>query len=360
MRQVDSGAGRSAAQRSLRQLNPDSAADSNLWDAYVASVPGASSAHQMGWLRVIKRVFGHETYALAVEGADAALCGILPLVFLKSRLFGTFLVSMPFLNYGGVLADGSEEERLLLAEAAQLRERLGAAHVELRHAETVVEGLPCRTHKVSMLLPLCDSEDAQWAKLNAKVRNQVRKAQKSGLTATVGNQALLDGFYTVFARNMRDLGTPVYSKSFFARILEEFPASSRIIMVELDGKPVAAGLVMWQHGRLEVPWASSLREYNSSCPNNLLYWEAIRFAVGLGQAVLDFGRSTPGGGTYKFKAQWGAAPVQLHWQYMLKSGDSIPDITPTNPRYQAAIAVWKRLPVPVTNVIGPLLVRSIP
>lgn len=360
MRQVEPGAGRIGGQKSLRLLDPDSAVDSGMWDAYVDSAPGASSAHQMGWLRVIKRVFGHETYALAVEAADSTLHGILPLVFLKSRLFGTFLVSMPFLNYGGVLADGREEERLLLAEAAELRERLGAAHVELRHAGTVVEGLPVRSHKVSMLLPLGDSDEALWAKLNAKVRNQVRKAQKSGLTATVGDQALLDGFYAVFAHNMRDLGTPVYSKSFFARILEEFPASSRIIMVELDGKPVAGGLVMWHRGRLEVPWASSLREYNSSCPNNLLYWEAIRFAVGQGLDVLDFGRSTPGGGTYKFKAQWGASPIQLHWQYMLKPGDSIPDITPTNPRYQAAIAVWKRLPVPVTKVIGPLLVRSIP
>lgn len=360
MRQVEAAAGRIGEQMSLRLLNPDSAADSGMWDAYVNRVPGATSAHQMGWLRVIRRVFGHETYALAVEGPGATLRGILPLVFLKSRMFGTFLVSMPFLNYGGVLADGRDEERLLLSEAAALRERLGAAHVELRHAGSAVEGLPSRSHKVSMLLPLSDSEEAQWAKLNAKVRNQVRKAQKSGLTATVGGRDLLDGFYTVFAHNMRDLGTPVYSKSFFSSVLDEFPASSRIIMVELDGKPVAGGLVMWHRGRLEVPWASSLREFNSSCPNNLLYWEAIRFAVALGLEVLDFGRSTPGGGTYKFKAQWGAAPVQLHWQYILKPGGSIPDITPTNPRYQAAIAVWKRLPVPVTKAIGPLLVRNIP
>ena len=211
-----------------------------------------------------------------------------------------------------------------------------------------------------MILNLAADEASQWEAFNAKLRNQIRKAQKSGFEPVIGQQELLQGFYQVFARNMRDLGTPVYSKGFFRNVLETFPDNSRIFGVYHEKRMVAAGIGSWFRGTLEIPWASSLNEYKTLCPNNMLYWEAIKFAIMNGFSKLDFGRSTPHEGTYNFKEQWGAVPVQLYWQYLLNQGSTMPHLSPSNPKYQAAIRVWQKLPVPLTKVLGPMIVQNIP
>ena len=159
---------------------------------------------------------------------------------------------------------------------------------------------------------------------------------------------------------MRDLGTPVYGKRLFASVLATFPDSSRIIAVYQDGNVVAAGLASWYKKTLEVPWASSNKDYKKLCPNNLLYWEAISYAIQHGFRIFDFGRSTPGEGTFKFKEQWGAEPHPLHWQYALKSGAPLPELSPHNPKYDLAIRCWRRLPLWMTRLLGPSIVRNIP
>jgi serine/alanine adding enzyme len=330
------------------------------WDAYVEGHRHATNYHRYGWKVVIESSFGHRGYFLAARDERRAIRGVLPLVHMKSALFGSFLVSMPFFNYGGLICDEPGAEELLLEEAKTLRRTLGARHVELRHLDRQMPGLATRSHKVGMVLDLETDEEAEWRRLDPKVRNQVRKAQKHGLQAVSGHLDLLDGFYGVFCRNMRDLGTPVYGKGFFRRVLQSFPDSTRIVSVLLDGIPVASALLTWFRGTVEVPWASSVRDHNDKCPNNLLYWEAIRFAIGAGADRFDFGRSTPGGGTFRFKKQWGARPVPLHWQYLLQEGRAIPELNPANPRYDLAIRLWRQLPVRVTNLLGPAIVRSIP
>lgn len=330
------------------------------WDDYVAAHPQGTNYHRFAWKRVVEGSFGHRGYFLAARTGEGKLCGVLPLVHMRSMLFGNFLVSLPFFNYGGLLCDDSGAGRALLAEAERLRGQLGAEHVELRHLAAETAGLATRSHKVTMLLELADDEERQWKQLDAKVRNQVRKAEKSGLVTVTGHRELLDGFYAIFCRNMRDLGTPVYSKDFFRNILEAFPESTAIVTVMLNGKAVAAGLLTWFGETLEVPWASSIRDYREMCPNNLLYWEAIRFAIRRGSSRFDFGRSTPGEGTYRFKKQWGATAVPLYWQYLLKEGAALPDLNPANPKFQLAVRMWQRLPVAVANVLGPGIVRSIP
>ena len=197
-------------------------------------------------------------------------------------------------------------------------------------------------------------------RLDRKARNQVRKAQKSDLTVERGGPELLDAFYTVFARNMRDLGTPVYAKKFFAEVLEACGERARIIAVRLKDAPIAAGFTYRTGGMIEIPWASSIRDFNALCPNHLLYWHALETAIADGVQVFDFGRSTPGEGTFKFKEQWGAEPVPLHWEYWLAAGDTLPDQSPKNPKFERAIAMWKRLPVSVASTLGPAIVRSIP
>ncbi len=332
--------------------------DASEWDAFVASMPGAAGYHAHAWRAILERSFGHKSYMLAAR-VQGALSGVLPLVHMKSLLFGNFLVSLPFVTYGGLLCRDADSARVLLESAEELRARLGARHVELRHGDAELD-LPAKRHKVAMVLALPADEQVMWTGFGAKVRNQVRKAQKEGLAAQWGGRELLAEFYEVFVRNMRDLGTPVYSRDFFANVLGGLPENTRIIVVRLHGKAVAAGL-LYHHGRtLEIPWASSIRDFNSLCPNNLMYWECIRYGITQGLARFDLGRSTPGAGTFKFKAQWGATPEPLAWHYLLPKGAKLPDLTNQNPKYSLAIDMWQRLPLPVTRLIGPPIVRCIP
>jgi FemAB-related protein (PEP-CTERM system-associated) len=329
------------------------------WNAYVDSHPDASLYHRAEWSGVIARVFRHKTAYLAATAAGRVV-GVLPLVSFASPLFGRFATSMPFLNYGGVLADSPEVAEALLAAAVEHGHRTRAKYIELRHTARLLPSLPVQTHKVAMILTLHGSVEAQWQALDRKLRNQVRKAEKTGLTTVTGGLELLDAFYDVLTQNMRDLGSPVHDKRFFADVLETFPANSRILCVMLNDRPVAASIVLWHGGQIEVPWASAIRQYNPLCPNVLLYWEMLKFAIERRFARFDFGRSTPNEGTFNFKQQWGAEPRHLYWEYWLADGESLPDRSPKNPKFGSAIAVWQRLPVALTRMLGPRIVRFIP
>jgi serine/alanine adding enzyme len=330
------------------------------WDCFVQSAQDATAYHQFKWKKVITENFGHPCHYLCAVDNNGEWQGVLPLVHMRSKLFGNFLISVPFVNYGGLLYKNDLAASILLEEAERLRRVLGATHVELRHTSRIVEGIHTRLHKVTMVLELAADMDSQWRAFNAKLRNQIRKAEKSGLQFVVGHLELLDGFYAVFARNMRDLGTPVYSKSFFRNILEAFPGSTSIFAVCHETRIIAAGIGFWFRKTLEIPWASSISDYKMLCPNNMLYWEAIRFAIGKGFNKLDFGRSTVDEGTYHFKKQWGAKPVQLYWQYLMDRHGTIPDLSPSNPKYRTAIRIWQQLPVLATMTLGPIIVRNIP
>lgn len=329
------------------------------WDAFVDAHPDATIYHRSEWERVLGDVFGRRMIRLGAVDAGE-LVGILPLVPFKSLLFGRFATSMPFMNYGGIATSQAAVARSLL-DAAIVEARAGKArYLELRHTRRMFEDLPMQSRKVSMVLPLEPSADAQFAAIDRKLRNQVRKAEKSGLTVRSGGVELAAAFHQVLAENMRDLGSPVHGRRLFEAILRALPSRSRLFTVWLGDLPVAASIVLWHRDRLEVPWASSLRRYNSLCPNILLYWEMLKFGVEQGFKSFDFGRSTPGEGTYLFKAQWGAQAVPLHWEYWLSEGAAIPDRGPTNPRFSLVIDVWRRLPVGVTRVLGPRIVKDIP
>ncbi|MCI0400695.1 MAG: FemAB family PEP-CTERM system-associated protein [Gammaproteobacteria bacterium] len=344
----------------LNIVSVDTHTEASRWDSFVQSAKDATSYHQFGWKAVITKSFGHQCHYLAAIDDKGGWQGVLPLVHMRSRIFGNFIVSVPFVNYGGLLCRDEAATSILLGEADKLRRLYGATHVELRHVAQSIEGVPTKLHKVTMVLELASDVDAQWQAFSPKLRNQVRKAERGGLRSVIGHLELLDGFYQVFTRNMRDLGTPVYAKSFFRSVLEAFPETTRIFAVDYGGRTIAAGIASWFRDAFEIPWASSISDYKSLCPNNMLYWEAMRFAINNGFRRFDFGRSTPLEGTYKFKKQWGALPVQLHWQYLMDVGDQMLELNPENPKYQVAIRAWKRLPVPVTRILGPPIVRNIP
>jgi serine/alanine adding enzyme len=336
-------------------------ADKELWDKYVMSSNIAVCYHLTAWKDIIEASFGHKTYYLLAEDMHNEIKGILPLVQLKSILFGNFMVSLPYFNYGGICADNDEIDRQLLKKAADIAAEKHAGHIEFRHTRQTGGGLPVKTAKVCMHLSLPDTPDELWKSFPSKLRSQIRKPSKEALYVKIGKMEELDGFYDVFAVNMRDLGTPVYSKEFFRNILRVFHDSSWICTVfAKDGQPVASGFLLGFKERLEIPWASSLRSFNHVSPNMLLYWHALKFACEMGYRSFDFGRSTPGEGTYRFKEQWGAKPVQLYWHYWLQNGGPAPELNPKNPKYQVAIKIWQRLPVSLTKLIGPAIVKNLP
>jgi FemAB-related protein (PEP-CTERM system-associated) len=330
------------------------------WDAFVAKVPHASSYHQYLWRRVMERACGCRTHYLLAESPDGSVAGVLPLAQLQSRLFGNFLVSLPYFNYGGPLATGAAADAALIGRAERLAAELGASHMELRETSAREGRWPVRADKVAMLLPLASDPDAQFAAFGAKLRAQVRRPGREGATVERGGLELLDHFYAVFARNMRDLGTPVYGKAFFRTILEALGDGAELVVVSVQGRAAAAGLIVHYRGTTEIPWASSLREWNRIGVNMLLYWEVIQAAISRGSTCFDFGRSTIGAGTYQFKAQWGAKPRPLYWHYWLREGRSMPGLSPANPKFALAIEAWRRMPVWAANLVGPRIVRYLP
>lgn len=342
----------------MRLLTDDRRAE---WDAFVGEAPQATLYHLSGWKGVIERSFGHRThYLMSLDGAQLVK-GILPLVHLKSRLFGSFLVSLPYFNYGGACAVDEATARGLLADAVELARELGAEHIELRHTHNSLPELPVKQEKVSMRLALPSDPELLFRSFDSKLRSQIRRPQKEGMVASIGGAEELDAFYAVFSENMRDLGTPVYGKAFFRNILETFPDRTWIGTVrDREGRPVAAGFLVEFRGVMEVPWASSLRRFNRFSPNMLLYWRMLSWACERRCGIFDFGRSTVDEATFRFKQQWGAQPMGLYWHYWLRDSRPLPALNPANPKYKLAIEVWRRLPLALTRLIGPAIVKNLP
>jgi serine/alanine adding enzyme len=329
------------------------------WGEYLTRSPQATLYHDPAWAGLIGSCFGHRTFFLAAQDRGV-LRGILSLVYLKSRIFGKALVSMPYFNYGGLLADDDAAATKLIASAVALKRELGADYIELRQSATLPGNLPVKSHKVIMLLPLPSDPEVLLRNFKSKLRNQIRTPEKAGATFHWGGRELLDEFYGVFAENMRDLGTPVYSKLFFKAIIETFPAHCHIAVIRLNDQPVAAGFLLGFRGKLEIPWASSVRRYNRFSPNMLLYSGVLRQAIHEGFQIFDFGRSTLDSGTYRFKQQWGAAPSPTYWYYPGQNQDQLPEHNPESGRFYWATQVWKRLPLAFTNRLGPAIVKNIP
>jgi FemAB-related protein (PEP-CTERM system-associated) len=342
------------------------------WQRYVRDRAIGHHAYNWAWRKIIPDVFGHPPYylhALSDDSGTKHICGILPLVFVKSLLFGKALISLPYLNAGGIIADSPEAAAVLLARARELAQSLEVNYIELRHIQAAAyypEGSPCKTHKVSMHLQLKREPEALFDSFPPKLRSQVRRPSKSGMFAEVSGEGgslsttdALQGFYSVFSEHMRDLGTPVYPRNLFAQVMSHFASHCRTVLVRHEGRPVAAGITLGQGPLVEIPWASALKKHSKQAPNMLLYWEAIKRACQDGYDIFDFGRSSPDAGTYRFKQQWGAKPQPLHWYYQMFHGE-LPDVNPQNPKYTALVSCWRRLPLPLANIVGPWLTRSIP
>jgi FemAB-related protein (PEP-CTERM system-associated) len=331
---------------------------------------GASLGCDLRWLGVLQKAFGHTPWLLQANIGDE-IVGALPLAFVRSLLFGRYLVGLPYLSTGGVRASDGAVASALLDRAMQLADELNVRHLELRHEAAIAhERLTgVMTSKVHMRLPLPDTAERLWAELKAKVRNQIRKAEQHPFEVCWGRQDLLPEFYDVFSRNMRDLGTPVYGRRLFREVLGSFVDEAELCVVRLEGQPVAAALLLHGAGVTEVPSASSLRAFNNTNANMLMYWHLLcraiergpieRGTLERGQRVFDFGRSSEDSGTCRFKRQWGAEPEPAAWQYYVRRGE-MNQMRPDSGKYDRLIRVWSRLPLLATRLLGPAIVRGIP
>jgi serine/alanine adding enzyme len=332
--------------------------DAAAWDRFVAAQPDATMCHLAGWRDVMRDILGHKTALLVATDERGDWRGVLPLVRVRSVL-GHYLVSIPFMNDGGPLGDDAAKSSLVEYAVEDAR-RTGAKLLELRSRAPVPGPVVPSERKVAVHLALPDSVEALWAStFKAKLRSQIRRPTKEGMTAASGYDQL-GAFYQVFSRNMRDLGTPVLPRSFFEKLSRVFgDAVSFTAVYTAQGAPAAAACCLAWKQEVEVTWASSLRELNHLSPNMLLYANLMEQAIGRGSRVFNFGRSTPGSATHRFKMQWGGEDRPLAWPSWSPAGvASTP--SPDRPVFQFATAVWRRLPMPVANRVGPLLSRHLP
>ncbi len=303
----------------------------------------------------------HRTFVLEHRNASGEVDGLLPLALVQSLLFGRFLVSLPYVNTGGVWADNDDAARALIDEACDLADQHNVKYLELRHERPVDHAKLnfSRTDKKHMRLVLPESAEELDRSFKSKLRSQIKKSNEYGSSLQVGGAELLPEFYEIFSINMRDLGTPVFSQNLFLNILNSFAGDAEICLVRQKGRAVAAGLLVHTGGVTEVPSASSLREYNRTNANMWMYRNMLARAIERGSHTFDFGRSSEGAGTYKFKAQWGAKPETAHWQYYVRKG-SPEAMRPDSDGKQRLVQIWQKLPVWLTRIIGPSIVRGIP
>ncbi|WP_152971979.1 GNAT family N-acetyltransferase [Desulfatitalea tepidiphila] len=377
--------------------------DDAKWDQYVAGHPMSHAYLTSHWQKIITSAYGYTSYALAAVSNDphpapgqveSNLKGLLPLVHLRSPLFGNRLVSMPYFDHGGILSDTEETERQLIQAAVRLGQTLRVKRIELRQLyklNTLENGVASATnhpvswgkfinapadgqmppeaswtlkcHKARMVLHLPRSAEELMKSFKSKLRSQINRATKAGLRASVGGVELFGDFYHVFSNNMRDLGSPVHNKALPRSVMDYLPNQAWIVVVYKADTPVAASLMAGFKDVMINPWASALREFSKDSPNMLLYWHMLEFAADKGYRFFDFGRSTPGEGTYRFKTQWGAQPQPMYWYTIWldegKMHQSGPLEQENGKRREMVASLWSRLPVAISRIVGPMIRKHI-
>lgn len=329
------------------------------WFAFLNAQKNIPAYHSAAWVDAIADSFGNPT-RIWVATASGNIVGGLPLTFFSSKLFGTFAVSTPYVNYGGVISPYFNVAKELLAQLPALCAQENLSHIEVRTMQPNLAA-QASSKKASMILALPDSTQQLDENLGAKVRAQYNKAEEHSPTIQFGKLELLDDFYRVFAQNMRDLGTPIYSKQWFANILRNPAIDARLTVVYVNKKPVSTGFLVGNNKMLEIPWASTIKAANTLNTNMWMYRQILGYAINNHFKFFDFGRSTQDAGTYKFKKQWGAQPYVHYWYNFLPSGNqTAPELNPDNPKFKLMISLWKLMPVWLTQIIGPSIIKHIP
>jgi len=333
------------------------AADARAWTAFVEHCNDATFFHAIEWRVILEEVFRHRTHYLVAE-RDGALCGILPLAEVRSRLFGHSLVSLPFCVYGGPAATDAIAESALIAAAEERARALGVSHLELRNRRALRPDWPRQSLYVTFRKPISQDDEANMQAIPRKQRAMVRKGIKHELRGEV--DANVDRFFALYSDNMHRHGTPPFPRHYFARLLEVFAGRCDVLtIVDARGAPVSGVLSFYFRDEVLPYYAGDAEAARDLAANDFKYWELMRRAVARGCTLFDYGRSKLDTGSYSFKKNWGFEPEPLAYEYALLTRSDVPQNNPLNPKYRMFIAMWKRLPRPVANALGPHIVRNL-
>ena len=329
------------------------------WNAYVAATPGGTFYHLHEWADINRRSFGHDSFML--EGIrDGRIAGVLPLTLVTSLPFGRILCSMPFVNYAGPCSGDAGAVKALAAEATELAHRHKARYLELRCAAPFESDLAVSTRKISMTIGLAADPDQLWNAYSSKHRTNIRRSYKNELAVTSGSLDLLDTFLAVMEQSWRDLGTPIYARSYFERILRIFPDQTRIFVCRRGEEPVAVAFNGYFGDTVEGMWAGGTAAARGLQANYVLYWEMLQDACRRGFKHYHLGRSTADSGAEDFKKKWNADSRQLYWYTYRPDGQPPAELNVDNPKFRLAIAAWRKLPMWATRFLGPMISRGIP
>jgi len=333
--------------------------DQPQWDAYALRHPHASPFHLIAWKRTLEESFGYQAMYLMASG-ESGVTGVLPLFLVRNPVVGRALISTPFAVYGGILADSAEVRLALYDAACQLGRELSVDYIELRNAwPEQVTGEANVDRYVTFTQELVPEENALLQSLPKKTRNMVRKSLKEPFTMRCGitDPANLD---RIHSRNMKRLGSPCFPRKYFARVLANFGPMVDIREVWLGREVMAVSMNFYFAGQMHTYHASADPRFNHLGPNTFMYFDHLRWAGANGYHMFDFGRSKKNTGTFEFKRHWNTTMRELPYEMILVKRKELPNFSPANPRFEAAIAIWKRLPLAVTRVLGPYLIRLFP
>jgi FemAB-related protein (PEP-CTERM system-associated) len=342
-----------AGQCVIRQLEGNNEAR---WDAFVHTAPEATFFHRAAWRRILEQELGHRCHYLYAERAGV-ITGILPLAEIRSRLFGHALISTPFCVYGGVVAADRDSEGRLTEAATALADGLGVDYLEMRDREPHHEDWPVKDLYVSFSKRIHPNNEENFRDIPGRPRNKIRKGIRNGLTAR--HDGNIADFYHVYAESVRNLGTPVLSRNYYARVREAFGDDCEITLVSHEGQPVATVMSFYFRDQVHTYYAGGVKEARPLAANAFMYWAVMQRAAERGMRVFDFGRSKRDTGSGDFKKYWGFESHPLPYAYHLVRAKGIPNISPTNSRYRMFINAWKRLPLPVSNAVGPWIARDL-
>jgi FemAB-related protein (PEP-CTERM system-associated) len=352
---VSAGAVAAVGNDELR-VRPYVPADRERWDDFVVRCPQATFFHRAGWARVIAEGLGHRCHYLLAE-RSGVVEGILPLAQVRSRLFGHGLVSTPCCVYGGVAALNDAARDALTQTSVQLAEQLRVDALELRNREAVRPQWPTKDLYVTFRRPLHACDEDNLKAIPRKQRAMVRKGIDAGLKSLVIDDVAR--FYRIYSESVRNLGTPVFPRRFFAALVSEFHSETELAVIAGKGMDIASVLSFYFRDEVLPYYGGSLPPARSVKGNDFMYWDLMRRASARGVRVFDYGRSKVGTGSYDFKRNWGFVPQPLFYEYHLVRSTAIPEYNPANPKYRRFIAAWKRLPLPIANAVGPLLARNL-
>lgn len=332
------------------------AGDERRWEAFVEGAPQATFFHRMAWRGIIEHALGHRCHYLYAE-RHGVITGVLPLAEIRSRLFGHALISTPFCVYGGVVADDPASEARLTRAATALADELCVDYLELRDRELRHPGWPVKNLYVGFRKAICADHEKNLKAIPRKQRAMVRKGIGAGLQAR--HDGSMAEFYRVYAESVRNLGTPVLSRSYYARLQQAFGEDCEVTVVSHQGQPVAAVMSFYFRDEVHPYYGGSVARGRELAANDFMYWAVMQRAVERGARLFDYGRSKQDSGSFHFKKHWGFEPQALPYAYHLVRAGAVPNISPTNSRYGLFIEAWKRLPLPVSCALGPWLARDL-